>query len=63
MAGPPLLSALWFPVHQRTTSTAISISITGLGVASSYLLGNFGLYTLRPICDVSVPSIEWFNCR
>ena len=38
-AGPPLVSAVWFPQYQRTTSTAIMASAAYLGVAGSFLIG------------------------
>ncbi|XP_072032296.1 solute carrier family 49 member 4-like [Amphiura filiformis] len=38
-AGPPLVSAVWFPQYQRTTSTAIMASSAYLGVAGSFLIG------------------------
>ena len=39
MAGPPLVSAVWFPPHQRTTSTAYLSATAYLGVAVSFLIG------------------------
>ncbi|KAL3831879.1 hypothetical protein ACJMK2_023576 [Sinanodonta woodiana] len=41
MGGPPVVSAEWFPPHQRTTSTAISVVISTLGIATSFLLGPY----------------------
>ena len=40
MGGAPLLSAIWFPVHQRTTATAIGVLSGTLGVAVSFIIGN-----------------------
>ncbi|KAK3804471.1 hypothetical protein RRG08_024996 [Elysia crispata] len=34
-----LLSALWFPVHQRTTATAIGTFMGYLGIALSFIIG------------------------
>ena len=39
MAGPPLVSAVWFPPHQRTTSTAYLSATAYLGIAVSFLIG------------------------
>ena len=38
-AGPSLVSAVWFPVNQRTTATAIASIFNYLGFAFSFLLG------------------------
>ncbi|XP_072038099.1 solute carrier family 49 member 4 homolog [Amphiura filiformis] len=38
MAAPALLSATWFPPHQRITSTAIAASASYLGPAVAYLI-------------------------
>lgn len=39
MAGPPLLSAIWFPAFQRTTSTSVTIFSMSLGIAASFVVG------------------------
>ena len=39
VAGPGLLSGLWFPQHQRATATAISTVAGNLGVSCSFLIG------------------------
>ncbi|XP_041372178.1 solute carrier family 49 member 4-like [Gigantopelta aegis] len=39
LAGPPLVSATWFPSSQRATSTAISSIFSSFGVATSFLAG------------------------
>ena len=39
MAAPPLVSAVWFPPHQRTTSTAYLSATAYLGIAVSFLIG------------------------
>lgn len=39
MGAPPVLSAAWFPPHQRTTSTAIATLLNYGGVAASFLIG------------------------
>ncbi|XP_022088436.1 disrupted in renal carcinoma protein 2-like [Acanthaster planci] len=39
LAGPPLLSSVWFPPHQRTTATAIASQCSYLGIAMSYFVG------------------------
>ncbi|XP_033625379.1 solute carrier family 49 member 4 homolog [Asterias rubens] len=38
-AAPTILSAVWFPPHQRTTATAISIASISMGFAVSFLVG------------------------
>ena len=38
-AEPPLLSAYWFPSHQRTTATAIAALCGSFGIAMSFLIG------------------------
>ncbi|EDO40262.1 predicted protein, partial [Nematostella vectensis] len=38
-AAPPLLSAAWFPSHQRTTATAVAALCGSLGVAMSFVIG------------------------
>ncbi|XP_022100532.1 disrupted in renal carcinoma protein 2 homolog [Acanthaster planci] len=38
-AAPTQLSAVWFPPHQRTTSTAIASTAGYLGLAGSFLIG------------------------
>ena len=38
-AGPSLVSAVWFPLNQRTTATAIASTFNFLGFAFSFLLG------------------------
>ena len=47
MAGPVLLSALWFPPHQRTTSTAIGTAASYLGPAVAYLINPAVVSELR----------------
>ena len=39
--GPSLVSAVWFPLYQRTTATAIASTFNWLGVALSFLLGPY----------------------
>lgn len=39
MATPSLLSAIWFPDHERTTATAIAVLANGVGTAVGFLLG------------------------
>ncbi len=41
MSMAPLLSATWFPIHQRTTATAIAVTMNGLGGGVSYIIGKF----------------------
>ncbi|KAL3831878.1 hypothetical protein ACJMK2_023575 [Sinanodonta woodiana] len=41
MGGPPMVSAEWFPPHQRTTATSILFVISTLGIGSSFLLGPY----------------------
>ena len=37
--GPPLLSAAWFPPHQRTTATSVASTCMIFGVAMSFIIG------------------------
>ena len=39
MAAAPVLSATWFPAHERTTATAIMSMSNNLGVALSVIIG------------------------
>lgn len=39
MAAAPLLSSTWFPMHQRTTATAISTVAGYVGFSLSFLVG------------------------
>ncbi len=41
LTGCTLVSAIWFPVQQRTKATAVSIILNGIGFASSFLMGAF----------------------
>ncbi|XP_052721868.1 solute carrier family 49 member 4 homolog isoform X1 [Crassostrea angulata] len=41
MGVPPALSALWFPVKERTTATAIATILNGIGVGISFALGPY----------------------
>ena len=41
MGGAPLLSATWFPAHQRTTATAVGSVLNGIGVSVSFIVGRF----------------------
>ena len=38
MGGPTLLSALLFPVHERTKATAFGCISAGFGIAVSYII-------------------------
>lgn len=39
MGAAPLLSAVWFPAHQRTRATAFVAVLNGLGVSVSFIIG------------------------
>ena len=39
VSGAPIISAVWFPVHQRTTATGITFALGGLGPALSSVIG------------------------
>ncbi|XP_063417712.1 solute carrier family 49 member 4-like [Mytilus trossulus] len=39
MGGPPLVSATWFPLHERTTATSLGFCMNLIGIAVSFLLG------------------------
>ncbi|XP_061164418.1 solute carrier family 49 member 4 homolog [Saccostrea echinata] len=41
MGVPPALSALWFPVKERTTATALATVLNGIGVGVSFSLGPY----------------------
>ena len=38
-AGPPVLSSIWFPPHERTTATALSSLAGSMGIAVSFVIG------------------------
>ena len=38
-AGPPLVSSVWFPAHQRATATALISLSNYAGVAVSFVIG------------------------
>jgi len=44
---PPVLSAKWFPPHQRTLATAIASMLNIAGVAASFVIG-----TVKPVTVV-----------
>ncbi|XP_062589232.1 solute carrier family 49 member 4-like [Saccostrea cucullata] len=39
MGAPPLVSTVWFPVHERTTATSIGSGFNLLGIAISFIIG------------------------
>lgn len=39
MAGPPAVSSVWFPTHQRTTATAIGTAFASAGTAVGFIIG------------------------
>ncbi|XP_052078010.1 solute carrier family 49 member 4-like [Mytilus californianus] len=41
MGGPPLVSATWFPLHERTTATSLGFCMNLIGIAVSFLLGPY----------------------
>ncbi|XP_067937108.1 solute carrier family 49 member 4-like [Watersipora subatra] len=41
LAGPPLLSVLWFPVTERTTATAFASMSTHFGIGLGFIVGPF----------------------
>lgn len=41
MGLPPVLSATWFPPHERTTATAVSQILNGLGVGVFFIIGPY----------------------
>lgn len=47
MAVPPVLSILWFPVQQRTSTTALAAFPNGVGVALSFLTGRIAFLSGR----------------
>ena len=44
MAGPPVMSSVWFPVHQRTTATGFSAAMNNLGEAVAFIIGTCTIY-------------------
>uniref|UniRef100_K1QKA8 Disrupted in renal carcinoma protein 2-like protein n=1 Tax=Magallana gigas TaxID=29159 RepID=K1QKA8_MAGGI len=70
MGVPPALSALWFPVKERTTATAIATILNGIGVGISFALGtsmNVGQMLnglAGPVSAIPpVLSCGWFPAR
>lgn len=45
MGAPPFLSAVWFPLHQRATATAVSTSSNFVGVAMAFVLGVYHFFS------------------
>ena len=41
ISGPPALSAVWFPVNQRTTATGCSAAINMLGLGIASVVGEY----------------------
>ena len=39
MAGPPAVSAAWFPPHQRATATAVGALFGMMGSAAGFVFG------------------------
>nr|KAG5703789.1 hypothetical protein BaRGS_009587 [Batillaria attramentaria] len=39
MGGPAFVSAVWFPLHERATATAIGTAMNYMGVAIAFVLG------------------------
>ena len=65
MAAPPALSAIWFPPHQRTTSTSISQVSTQIGLGLSFGLGplivpEHNLTSIEEVKD-SIHSYLWIE--
>lgn len=42
MAAPPLLSVTWFPLHERTTATAIAAGAGYVGTGLGFIAGKLG---------------------
>lgn len=55
-AGPPLLSAYWFPSHQRTTATAVAALCGSFGVAMSFLIGPGFVKDVKSELDALLPK-------
>ena len=55
-AGPPLLSAYWFPSHQRTTATAVAALCGSFGVAMSFLIGPGFVKDVKTELDAMLPK-------
>jgi hypothetical protein len=45
MAAPSLISATWFPAHQRTTATSLSLLSVSFGVSISFVLGEYKFFS------------------
>ena len=41
ISGPPALSAVWFPVNQRTTATGCSAALSTLGIGVASVVGKY----------------------
>ena len=52
MSAAPVLSAAWFPAHERRTATALVESMNMLGVAISFVAGP---YLVPPVAQADLP--------
>lgn len=63
-AGPPLVSSVWFPAHQRATSTAIVSLFNYAGVAVAFVLGKiYGSTEQTYHWPFSIYSAQHINSR
>ncbi|XP_070182618.1 choline/ethanolamine transporter flvcr2b-like, partial [Littorina saxatilis] len=51
MGGPPAVSAVWFPLHERATATAIGTACNYLGVAVAFILGPNIVHSYRTVAQ------------
>ncbi|XP_038058418.1 solute carrier family 49 member 4 homolog [Patiria miniata] len=58
MSAPTELSAVWFPPHQRTTSTAISMTSAFFGMSMSFLVGPLVVTSLPQNASSHAESID-----
>lgn len=57
ISGPPLISATWFPSHERTTATAIATLAGYFGIAMSFTLGP----TLVPFSNITTNGTSSYS--
>ena len=56
MGAPPLVSALWFPEHERIKSTAIGTIASGFGVAVSFIIAPLMVPDVQHVRSVLGPG-------
>ncbi|XP_046358742.2 solute carrier family 49 member 4 homolog isoform X1 [Haliotis rufescens] len=59
-AGPSLVSATWFPPHQRATATAVSTVLGYMGISGGFIIGP--LLVPEPDQDTNTTDTRLQNC-